>query len=137
MPESSLKALIAKVHIAKTQLALPEESYRDILRRVTGQTSSAACSARQLEAVLAEFARLGWVAKSRNVYSTKPYVRKVYALWKEAAIVGAVANGSKDALRAFVARQTGVAAPEFLTPATSYKVTEALKAMIERAGGGR
>jgi phage gp16-like protein len=135
-------ALVKKIHIAKSQLALADETYRDILRRVTGQTSSKACSERQLEAVLVEFKRLGWAPKSRNAYSDRPYVRKVYALWKEAAQVGAVADGGKVALRSFVERQTrpepgttGKEAPEFLTPAEANRVTEALKAMIARAPG--
>lgn len=129
------KALIQKIHVAKSQLALADETYRDILRRVTGKTSSTDCTEQQLEAVLAEFKRLGWAPKSRNVFSSHPHVRKVYALWKEAAQVGAVSNGSKEALRAFVKRQTGKETPEFLTPADANRVTEALKAMIRRAEG--
>jgi len=127
------RALLAKVHIAKKELALQEESYRAILERVTGRTSSKDCSKRQLEAVLGEFKRLGWTPKAgKNSPSGRPHVRLIYALWKEAGIVGAVDNASTEGLRSFVARQTGKEAPEFLKPAEANLVIEGLKAMIRR-----
>ncbi len=130
-------ALLAKVHIAKKDLALADDDYRAILARVTGRSSSRDCTERQLEAVLAEFRRLGWMPKKGKGGSgfDKPHVRKIYALWKEAGIVGAVDNASKEALRAFVQRQTGKSTPEFCTPPDANKVTEALKAMIRRVEG--
>lgn len=132
------RALLAKVHIAKKELALAEESYRAILERVTGRTSSKDCTEHQLEQLLAEFRRLGWTPKKgANPVSAKPYVRKIYALWREAGIVGAVDNASKEALRAFVVRQTGKSAPEFCSPAEANRVSEGLKAMISRAEGRR
>lgn len=130
------RALLAKVHIAKKELALADESYRAILERVTGRASSRDCTERQLEQLLAEFKRLGWVPKTKAGaarISDKPHVRKVYALWREAGVVGAVDNASKEALRAFVVRQTGKSAPEFCSPDEANKVCEGLKAMIRRA----
>lgn len=129
------RALLAKVHIAKKELALPEESYRAILVRMTGRESSKDCTEGQLERLLAEFRRLGWQPKPGKGGSgyDKPHVRKIYALWREAGVVGAVDNASKEALRAFVARQTGKSAPEFCSPGDANRVTEALKAMIRRA----
>lgn len=134
------RALIAKIHIAKKELALADESYRAILERVTGRASSKDCSERQLEQLLAEFKRLGWVPKTGTTrISDRPYVRKIYALWKEAGIVGAVDTASKQALRAFVERQTrpaagrpGKSAPEFCSPAEANRVSEGIKAMIRR-----
>lgn len=124
---------LAMVHVAKKQLALSDESYRAILMRVTGRESSRDCTPSELDRLVAEFKRLGWTSKTQpNGYSDRPYVRKVYALWKEAGVVGAVQNASKPALRAFTERQTGKAAPEFLTPAEANSVSEALKAMIAR-----
>ena len=132
------RALLAKVHIAKKDLGLTDENYRAILVRITGKASSADCSERQLEQLLAEFRRLGWIPKKgANPISDKPFVRKIYALWKEAGVVGAVYNASKDDLRTFVMRQTGKSAPEFLGPADANKVSEALKAMIARAEARR
>lgn len=132
-------SLLAKVQIARRQLGLAEDDYRAILVRVTGRDSSKGASERQLEDVLAEFRRLGWkpaAGKGGGGYG-QPHVRKIYALWKEAGIVGAVGNATKEALRAFVERQTKKSAPEFCTPAEANKVSEGLKAMIRRAEGAR
>ncbi|WP_333822836.1 gp16 family protein [Pinisolibacter sp.] len=133
------RALLAKVHIAKKDLALSDENYRAILVRITGRESSADCSEPQLVALLAEFRRLGWKPKPGKGGSgfDKPHVRKIYALWREAGVVGAIDNASKEALRAFVARQTGKDAPEFCSPSEANKVSEGLKAMIRRAEARR
>jgi phage gp16-like protein len=129
------RALLAKVHIAKKELALSDESYRDILARMTGCQSSRDCTERQLEQLLDEFRRLGWKPKAGKGGSgfDKPHVRMIYALWKEAGKIGAVSSATKAALRSFVERQSGRAAPEFCSPADANSVTEALKAMIARA----
>lgn len=133
------RAALAKIHIARKELALNEENYRAILVRVTGQDTSSALNDRQIDKVLDEFRRLGWVPKKAFKRSDKPFVRLIYALWKEAAQVGAVSSSSKEALRSFVERQTrrggdhGIDDPEFLRAADARRVTEALKAMIQRA----
>ena len=132
---TTTKQQLAMVHIAKKQLALTDEDYRAILVRQTGKDSSRDCTTEDLDRVLREFKRLGWTPKAKSsAISDRPYVRKIYALWNEAGRVGAVENASKEALRAFVVRQTGKAAPEFLTPAQANSVSEALKAMIARRG---
>lgn len=133
------RAAIAKIHVARKQLALSEENYRSILIRITGQDTSSGLNDRQVDDVLAEFRRLGWRPKKAFKPSDKPFVRLIYALWREAAKVGAVSSNSKPALRAFVERQTrrggdrGIDDPEFLRAADARRVSEALKAMIKRA----
>lgn len=129
----------AKIHVARKQLALSDENYRAILVRITGQDTSSGLNDRQVDAVIAEFRRLGWRPEKAFKPSGKSFVRLIYALWKEAAKVGAVSSSSKPALRAFVERQTrqggerGIDDPEFLRAADARRVSEALKAMIERA----
>lgn len=51
---------MAKIHIAKAQLGLDDESYRAVLARVAGVRSAKDLNGRQVSAVLAEFQRLGW-----------------------------------------------------------------------------
>jgi hypothetical protein len=51
---------LAKVHIAKKQLCLDDDDYRDILERITGHRSSRAVAPDQLQALQREFRRLGW-----------------------------------------------------------------------------
>ncbi|GFK94442.1 hypothetical protein NNJEOMEG_02287 [Fundidesulfovibrio magnetotacticus] len=53
-------SLLAKVHIAKKDLALDEDTYRAVLKRVTGHESARDCSLPELVRVVAEFRRKGW-----------------------------------------------------------------------------
>lgn len=124
---SPRRALIAKIHVARKELNMETEDYRSLIARVSGKTSSADCSIGQLEDVLAEMKRLGFVAKPavRKV-PARPVVRKIYALWNAMTPV-LRSEGSKESLRAFVERQAGVSAPEFLDDAQAYQVIEALK----------
>lgn len=55
---------LAKIHIAKAQLGLDDDTYRALLARVAGVRSAKELSPRQVGAVLAEFERLGWTPKS-------------------------------------------------------------------------
>lgn len=137
MSGADRRAMLSKVHIARKELALAEESYRAILRRVAGWDSAADCTDAQLDAVLAEFRRLGWKPKTKRPASGVAHVRKIYALWT--AMKGGLADGSDAALRAFVRRQTksaanpeGIASPEWLDAAQANKVIEGLKAWSER-----
>lgn len=51
---------MAKIHIAKAQLGMDDETYRGVLARVAGVRSAKDLNSRQVGAVLAEFQRLGW-----------------------------------------------------------------------------
>jgi phage gp16-like protein len=124
---------LAKIHVAKKQLGLEEDDYRALLQRATGKVTAKLMTPREHLAVLAEFERLGF--KARPARAPRPaHVRHIYALWGDLQKHGAVICGpaGAKALRAFVRRQTGIAAPEFLTPAQAMPVTEGLKAWIAR-----
>jgi phage gp16-like protein len=124
------RVLIAKVHVARKQLAMAEESYRALLRRVTGHDSAAAAGVDALIDVLDEFRRLGFTGERRR--AEQPHVRKIYALW--GALKPHLENPSEEALRAFVQRQTGVGAPSWLDSRQANKVIEGLKAWLRRVG---
>lgn len=138
--EQALRQMRQKVQIARKQLGLADDDYRAVLERVTGQRSSTACNAHQLDAVLAEFRRLGWKAvkgKVERPRSAKLQVRMIHAVWAD--LRPFVAEHTHDALRAFVRRQTktpatpdGVDAPEFLDSEQATKVLEGLKAWLGR-----
>lgn len=132
---SDRKAMLAKVHIAKKELRLTEDSYRDLLSRVTGSESASKLSVGQLDAVLAEMRRAGWKPPTKAPH--KPQIAMIQALWRELADF--VADSSDEALRAFVRRQTksplhpnGVSAPQFLDAEQANKVLEGLKAWLRR-----
>jgi phage gp16-like protein len=124
--------------VAKKQLALTDDSYRDLLRRITGQESAGALDAGALDKVLAEFRSLGFRAPGRaKARSAKPQIRMIRAVWADMAPL--LAQHGEDALRSFVQRQTrnaahsdGITAPEFLSPAMANRVLEGLKAWKRR-----
>jgi hypothetical protein len=124
------RGMIAKIHVARKSLALTEGCYRAILLRVGGAESCAVMSTSALDAVLAEFKRLGFRSKP-GAPSSKQQVRAVYALWTDMADL--VMNPSANGLRAFVERQTGLSDPEFCSPEQLNKVIEGLKAWRARA----
>ena len=55
---------LAKIHIAKQQLGLDDDTYRELLFRIARVRSAKDLDKRQTNAVLAEFERLGFKPKS-------------------------------------------------------------------------
>lgn len=134
-----MSGLLAKLHVAKKQLGLQDSEYRAVLNGATGKSSAAGMSEGELARSLAAFEKLGFKpASTRQKINRPPHVRHIYALWGELQGLGAVVKGSKGAgaLRAFVKRQSGVNAPEFLTVPAGNSVTEALKSWIKRVKAG-
>lgn len=56
--------LLAKIHIGKKQLGLDDDTYRDLLERVTGKRSAGQCTERQLVDVVEEMVRLGFAPQA-------------------------------------------------------------------------
>lgn len=133
------RGMIAKIHIAKKDLALTDESYRDLIERLTSHRSAGDCTDVQLHAVLAEFQRLGWKgpagkgAGAGHKVSRKPHVRKVWAIWGDLRPL--LDNAGDDTLRGFVKRQTGIADPEWLNPAQATAVIHGLNGWLARVRG--
>ncbi len=53
-------AALAKIHIAKTHLGMPDLAYRTMLERETGKSSAADLTATERGRVLSHFRKLGW-----------------------------------------------------------------------------
>lgn len=136
--------MLAKVHIAKKELGLDDATYRAVLERVTGKTSSAGLKDNQLDAVLTEFKRLGWTPKKAGAAphrpaSDKPHVRKVFAIWADMCRQNIPVINNRTGLVAFVQRMTkteqrpgGLSDPEWLSPEQANVVVEGLKAWRAR-----
>lgn len=144
---SKNRAAVVQVQIAKRDLGLDDDTYRDVLERVTGKRSSTSCTDAQLREVLAEFKAKGWTPKvvqggkaaaparaRRAAPADHPSAKKARALWISLWNLGEVRDSSEPALEAFAARQLGVERLQWADQALSYKLIEALKAMAERAG---
>lgn len=140
----SRRAALAKLHIARKELALDEAAYRLMLERVTGHVSAADCTDAQLAAVLDELKAKGWtprvVAGGRTAPAPRqrradhPVARKARALWISLHQLGAIDDPSERALEAFARRQLGVDRLRWAVPSEAHALIEALKAMATRAG---
>lgn len=140
------RPMLAKVQIARKDLALDEDTYRAVLERLTGQRSAAGLDDRQLERVLAEFRAKGWkpkVAANRGAQpadrptprrADHPVAKKARALWISLHRLGVIDNPSDQALEAFAKRQLGCERLQWANQRLGFRLIEALKAMAERAG---
>ncbi len=132
------RPLLAKIHIAKKQLNLDDESYRAILVRLFNKDSAAKLSHRQLSELIAHFKTLGWKPKAANKShrpaSSKPAVRKVYALWGLLYKAGKVEATKPDGFIANFTRRQGKEASlaEWCNNQQLYSLIEALKSWCER-----
>lgn len=131
------RPLLAKIHIAKAQLNLDDDQYRDIVRRVTGKDSAAQCRYSQLVDLINEFKSLGWKTEKKKAFRRAPSdgIKKIYALWGELQALEAVQSTDKTALDAFVKKYTGIDSVQWLLPDQQRKIIEILKQWIKRIGG--
>jgi phage gp16-like protein len=121
--------LIAKVHVLKAQRGLDDSDYRDLLEQVTGQRSAKLCSEQDLLSVCAR------LEDRRPSQAAGPFQAKIRALWITAWHLGIAKNPSDAAMLAFVTRQTGIEAIQWLRdPKDAKRAIEGLKAWIARAG---
>lgn len=124
--------MIAMIHIAKTDLGLDDDTYRDLLERVTGKRSAAELSEGELGRVVDAMRERGFTPKRTGPRSGKPHVRKVWALWGQLGREGRLREPGRASCRAFVKRMTNVEDPEWLTPEQANVVIEAIKAWQRR-----
>ncbi len=134
------RALIAKVHIAKKDLALDDSSYRGLLSRVTGRESCAGMTIPQLKNTVEEFKSLGWEPKNKpkragtRKLATGAQASKIRAFWLSLYHLGEVKDPSEDALASFVRRMTNVHDLNWLTPAKADIVIRAFHNWAYRIG---
>lgn len=130
-------AEIAKIHIAKKQLRLDDDSYRLLLQRVTRKASAGQMSSAERRAVLRELERLGWKlrpaaeAKAEKLAGDE-VARKIRACWLDLRDAGMLTDSSERALLHFVKRMTRRERLEWLSPRDANLVIEALKRWHER-----
>lgn len=141
-----VQKLLAKIHIAKKELGLDEESYRAALENVTGKRSAADLTNEQVLKAIRHFKDLGWTPHASrltpnakkyddqkgDIYSASPGIkRKIEAMWHD------IYRGNDETkhLRQFLFNHFKVSDIRFLEKRTAYEVVEALKAMKRRRSG--
>ena len=126
---------MAVINIARQQLGMDEADYRALLLRVGKSDSLRTMTEGQRIAVVTEMKRLGFKVKAswkKLPLASKPYIRLVHALWKSCHRKGVIEDGSRQALRTFVKKRSGVDDPDFLTFDQANPIIDALKAMEAR-----
>jgi hypothetical protein len=129
---------LAKLHIAKKQLGLDDDTWRDLLERETGKRSSKDMSDRERGRVLDVLKNNGFkpVSKGSRKGIEGKYAPKLQALWIAGYNLGLIRNRDDAALLAFIKRQTGIDHTRFLRYAEDgARAIEALKGWLERDGG--
>lgn len=95
---------LARIHMGRQALGLDEETYRELLQRVTGKRSSAEMTADERRAVITELTRLGFRSDAARARARAfrgrprdtgevPLLRKVEALLADGARPWAYAHG--------------------------------------------
>ncbi len=131
MKDSTRKTELAKIHLAKKDLAMTDDSYRALMLRVTGKESAAALSATERSKLIAEFVRLGWQPKRRKAASgddwRTPRIRLIWRLWHWLADHAVVRSRSSTSLLAFCAQHMQATRLEWAESEELNKIVEALK----------
>ncbi|WP_185961600.1 gp16 family protein [Telmatospirillum sp. J64-1] len=130
-------ALLAKVHIARKELALDEESYRALLKRITGKVSAGDLRDHQLDQVLMEFKRLGWKPAKAALpapAARDPQSRMIRGMWIDLGKSGQLVDRSEKALRAWIENQVGASDLRFCDAAQKRQLIEQLKRWSARVG---
>lgn len=127
------QGLLAKVHIAKKDLGLDDDAYREVLYGITGERSAGRCSDQQLVAVVERLRARGWQPRAGGKQSDNPQARMIFAIWGELGRIGALHTPTRPGLRAYCNNLVGVEDPEWLSPEQAAKVIESLKHWQKRA----
>lgn len=128
------RSMIAKINIARQQLAMVEDDYRQGLFETTGKVSLTECSDAQLERVLGWLKSKGFRPIPKKGAAQHPMALKARALWVSLYHLGAVHNADEVALEAFARRQLKCERMAWARQSDAFRLIEALKAMAVRNG---
>lgn len=139
---------LAKIHIAKGQLGLDDDTYRAMLWSVARVRSAKDLDAGGREAVLKHLRAVGWKDKApspgANRYQPGTPPALIRWLWTQLAEAGLVRENSDRALRRYIAQHAAVRpdpsvteiAPQHLDRQGCNQVIEQLKRWLARGEDG-
>lgn len=129
---------IAAIHTLKTRAKLDDDTYRDLLKLETGQTSAKDLNMTQAGRVIDRLRDLaGGAGPSSGAVAglDTPLGRKLRALWIAGHDLAIVRDRTDRAMLSFVQRQTGVSHTRFLKDVhAGNSAVHALKEWLGRAG---
>lgn len=127
------KILMAKIHIAKKDLHLDDDTYRDVLWRVTGKRSCKDMTIAQLQDVVKDMEKSGFKPKAAPKHGKKPSVvgkreplmGKIHAMLTDMGLHWNYAHGMADSM--FKIKRL-----QWLNDSQLYKLTQALRVHQQR-----
>jgi len=140
MTTTDRQRLIRLIHVAKRELGLDDEAYRDLLQSATGKRSTSDMAEFELRRLLDHLKTCGFKVKSTRKSARKHDVhmdqheqsRKIRALWLQLADMGIVRDPSEAALGRWIKRETGVEALAWLDGDHASRCIEKLKKWNQR-----
>lgn len=141
-----MSKLLKMLHVAKRELAMSDDAYREILEQETGRRSAKGLPERDLKRVIDRMKALGFKVKRATKKPMKPKANelsKIWAIWKLMHVQGFVKSISDESLDSYVKRMTnringiGVSKAAWLNSDQASYVLESLKSwhsrvMVER-----
>lgn len=131
---------LAKIHMAKKQLGLDDDTYRQILWQVGKVESAADLDLAGRSKLIQHFKDKGWKPKRSKKYSPKSRHKdeknqadKIRALWITMHNQGIVRDGSEQALNHYINRMVAVAQVGWLHGKKANTIIESLKQWQARA----
>lgn len=127
------KQQIQLIHIAKAQLGLDDDLYRQMLQAIGGASSSKELSVSKADAVLEHLKSRGFKAVPKGRLSPKSgtaavgTVDKIRAIWITMSKQGFVRDGSETALDKWIAGVTQVRHVGWLKTKSAIQALDALK----------
>ena len=112
-PLTQERRLLRLIHVGKRELDLDDDTYRNLLERITGARSCKGLPVAKLEAVLAEMRAKGFHVQQRRAprhtagSNRSPRISKIIAIWCAMRDAGVLDNPSFKALDAWCDQHTG------------------------------
>jgi len=125
---------LAKIHIAKKDLCLDDDTYRDILWTLFRKRSASDLDSQARFKLIAHFKKLGWKATPKTKRKIEdPKAGKIWSLWYQLKDAGLVESVTPKAIRAYVKKQTNCDDIRFCTEDQKSHVIECLKQWLARS----
>lgn len=121
---------IRLIHVAKRDLQLDEETYRQLLNTYAGVDSTRDMDIRQLNQTLEAMKKIGFKIHTKQkdkLTATDDQSRKIRSLWLEMADEGFIRDSSERAINVYVHRITGISRLDWLSTLAAGRVIETLK----------
>lgn len=132
-PEQYRRSELAKIHLAKKDLCLDDDTYRDVLWTVCRVKSAADLDSQGRFKLIAHFKSLGWQSSRGKRPKLDPQSRKIWSLWYQLKDAGLLASASAKSLRTEVKKLTGCDDLRFCDSSQKNMIIECLKQWLERA----